>query len=114
MAYKIQPDRDWHVVEEFRQNPIGCHSPSLMRVLNTLRFDPSGNQTILVATKIFEKWILGMMPPDRSDPIVLFEDEVFNCREDAEWAVFCKRWEAHTGQRINSPRSAALSERPPC
>jgi hypothetical protein len=40
MAYKIDPRRDREVVDEFRQKPIGHHSPDLQRVPNTLRGGP--------------------------------------------------------------------------
>jgi hypothetical protein len=37
MAYRIDPVADRTYVEEFRQMPIGLHSPGLRRILNTMR-----------------------------------------------------------------------------
>jgi hypothetical protein len=111
MVYKIDPIKDLHLVEEFRKTPVGRHSPNLMRILNLLRYDPSGYQTILVARIPFREWILGVMPPNREDAIELDEKgEVFTNREDAEWAVFCARWRARTGHAINTPRHISLTE----
>ncbi|MCB2130770.1 MAG: hypothetical protein KDE03_17325 [Rhodobacteraceae bacterium] len=114
MAYKIDPVADWPVVEEFRKTPVGRHSPNLMRVLNTLRFDPSGWQTILVVRVQFQEWVLATMPPDRADPVQLHENRVFTSREDAEWAVFCERWKAHTGIEIATDRHTPLPEKITC
>ncbi len=101
MAYRLDPDQDRPFVEEFRKRPIGAHSPGLMRVLNVMRNDPSGNQIILVCRKPFAEWVLGTMPPDRSDPIVLENGRIFTSREEAEWEMFCRRWRKLTGESIN-------------
>ena len=115
MVYKIDPVLDRPCVEEFRINPIGHHSPNLQRILNIMRFDRSGSQTILVTRVPFKEWVLGVMPPNRSDPVLVAEDaEVFHTREEAEWAVFCARWELHTGEKITSSRETPLPERPKC
>ena len=53
MAYKIDPRRDREAVDEFRQNPIGHHSPNLQRVLNTLRGGPLEGKYVLVCTRPF-------------------------------------------------------------
>ena len=103
MVYRIDPDSDRQYVEEFRRCPIGKHSPGLMRVLNTMRNDLTGNQVVLVCRKPFAEWVIGHMPPDRGDPIVLEEEPVFTSREAAEWAVFCRRWRHLTGESINMP-----------
>lgn len=115
MVYKIDPVKDWPSVEEFRLAPIGHHSPNLQRILNIMRFDKSGSQTILVTRVPFQEWVLGVMPPNRSDPVVVAADaEVFKTREDAEWAVFCARWGLHTGEKITTPRDTPLPEKKKC
>jgi hypothetical protein len=101
MAYRIDPEADRIYVEEFRRAPIGLHSPGLRRVLNTLRFDPSGKQIILLCRKPFEEWVLGEMPARRTEPLNIDEGRIFRSREEAEWEVFRRRWNAHTGQNLN-------------
>ena len=107
--YKIDAKRDLPLAEEFRLNPNGHHSPNLQRILNILRHDLSGNQVVLVTQVPFREWVLGNMPPKRADPITIEENaEVFKAREDAEWAVFCARWEVATGHKISTPRSISV------
>jgi hypothetical protein len=101
MTYKIDPAHDRQYVEEFRQKPIGEHSPGLTRLLTIMRQDPSGNQVILVCRKPFAEWVLGNMPPRRTDPIAIEDGPVFTSREEAEWEVFRRRWRIITGENLN-------------
>jgi hypothetical protein len=103
MGYQIDPDADRVYIEEFRKAPAGKHSPGLQRVLNTMRFDPSGRQVILVCRKPFQEWVLGEMPAERDMPLSIEEGPVFTSRDEAEWEVFRRRWRAHTGENINLP-----------
>lgn len=103
MVYKIDPATDRQFIEEFRQKPIGGHSPGLMRLLTIMRQDPSGNQTILVCRKPFAEWVIANMPPKRTDPIAIEDGPIFTSREEAEWEVFKRRWRKHTGESLNMP-----------
>jgi hypothetical protein len=103
MTYRIDPEADWIYVEEFRRQPVGRHSPGLMRVLNRLRYDPSGRQIILFCRKPFAEWQIAEMPADRRDPLVFEDSPIFTDRDEAEWEVFRRRWHAATGQHINQP-----------
>ena len=103
MAYQIDPGSDRQYIEEFRRQPIGHHSPGLMRLLTVMRQDPSGRQVILVCRKPFREWVLGEMPPKREDPIAIETDLIFTSREEAEWEVFRRRWQKLTGEAINLP-----------
>ena len=107
MGYHIDPEKDRVYIEEFRRSPIGRHSPGLRRVLNTLRYDPSGRQVILVCRRPFAEWVLGEMPPRRTEPLKIETGPVFTSREEAEWEVFRRRWKAHTGENINLPFKGA-------
>ena len=102
LGYKIDPAVDRQYVDEMRNKPIGAHSPGLQRVLNTLRTDKSGRQTILVVLKPFERWVLGEMPAHRRDPITIEAGPIFTSREEAEWAIFQRRWLHHTGERLDA------------
>jgi branched-chain amino acid transport system permease protein len=103
MGYRINPETDRIYIEEFRQKPIGLHSPGLQRVLNALRFDPSGRQVILVCRKPFREWVLGEMSAARFEPLKIESEPIFRSREAAEWEVFRRRWKVHTGENINLP-----------
>ncbi|WP_216850544.1 hypothetical protein [Acidisoma sp. L85] len=103
MRYKIDPDSDRVFIEEFRRNPVGNHSPGLMRVLNTLRYDPSGRQIVLFCRKPFAEWQIGEMPADRREPLVFEDSPIFTNRDEAEWEIFRRRWRAATGEDINLP-----------
>jgi hypothetical protein len=103
MTYKVDPAADRQYVEEFRKSPIGHHSPGLMRLLTVMRQDPSGRQVILICRKPFREWVLGEMPPSRTDPIAIESGTIFTSREAAEWEVFRRRWQKLTGEAINLP-----------
>jgi hypothetical protein len=103
MVYRIDPDTDRAYIEEFRRQPIGPHSPGLQRLLNVMRHDPSGWQVILVCRTPFAEWVLGLMPPNRREPIRIEEVPIFTSREAAEWEVFRRRWRVHTGEDLNVP-----------
>ena len=101
MAYKIDPRRDRELVDEFRRQPIGHHSPNLQRVLNTLRGGSLGGKYVLVCTKPFREWTLARHPGERGRPIEFLREQRFTSLEEAEWAVFRLRWKAHTGEDLN-------------
>ena len=115
MAYSIDPIADWPLVEEFRRAPIGHHSPNLMRLLNLLRVaSPGAPRSVLVVHEPLKSWVLGQLWPNRTEPVTLVDTVVYTSREDAEWAVFCARWQARTGIAINSPRHQPLPRELPC
>lgn len=101
--YRIDPDRT-DLVEEFLRAPFGHHSGELQRVLNALRGGPIEGRYVLVCTKPHREWVLGRLPGVRGAPIRLLEgeDTVFTSAEDAERAVFKRRWEEHTGRKITA------------
>jgi hypothetical protein len=103
MRYKIDPEADRAFIDEFRRRPVGNHSPGLMRVLNTLRHDPSGRQIVLFCRKPFAEWQIAEMPADRREPLVFEDDTIFTNRDEAEWEIFRRRWRAATGEDINLP-----------
>jgi hypothetical protein len=103
MAYQIDPKTDRRYIEEFRNQPIGHHSPGLMRLLTVMRQDSSGRQVILICRKPFREWVLGEMPAKREEPIAIESGPIFTSREEAEWEVFRRRWQKLTGEAINLP-----------
>jgi len=102
MAYRIEPARDRVFIDEFRRNTIGHHSPGLQRVLNALRRSHDGRQLAILNTIPFRRWVLAWLPADRADDIAIEPQHQFDSREDAEWYVFCRRWEAATGEKVDN------------
>jgi hypothetical protein len=107
MRYKIDPETDRAFIDEFRRNPVGNHSPGLMRVLNTLRYDPSGRQIVLFCRKPFAEWQIAEMPADRREPLVFEDGPIFTNRDEAEWEMFRRRWRAATDEDINLPLNSS-------
>lgn len=103
MVYKITAAEDGRYIEEFRQLPIGAHSPGLQRLLNVMRLYRGGMQYILVTRVPFAEFVIAQMPPRRSDPIEIEGGPVFSTREEAEWELFRRRWRQHTGEDIVTP-----------
>lgn len=102
MPYRIDRERDRVYVEEFRHNLTGHHSPGLQRVLNAMRRSADGRQLVILNTVPFRRWRLAWLPADRADDIEIEADTQFDSREEAEWFVFCRRWEAMTGEKIDN------------
>ena len=99
MSYKIRPE-DRQYIEEFRKTPVGHHSPGLQRLLNVLRGGPIEGKHVLIRTKPNREWVLGQMPGERGAPVKILKDQVFSCRETAEWEVFKRRWKMHMGEDL--------------
>ncbi len=97
--YEIDPSRT-DLVEEFRNNPGGPHSPELTLVVNRLRVMPMADRHILVCTQRSRQWTLAKMPTMRGAKLELFEDRVFNDYIEGAWEVFKMRWQTVTGESL--------------
>ncbi len=98
--YRIT-DADLPYAAEFKAHPVGFHSPGLQRVLNVLRGGPKAGKYVLVVREPFKTWVLGRLPPERGEPVEILEGEEFTNLEEAEWAVFKRRWAAQTGRDLD-------------
>ena len=97
--YEIDPSRT-DLVEEFRNNPDGPHSPELTLVVNRLRLMPMADRHILVCTQRGREWTLAKMPSKRGAQVELFKDRVFTNYDEGVWEVFRMRWETVTGEKL--------------
>ncbi len=97
--YEIDPSRT-DLVEEFRNNPDGPHSPELTLVVNRLRLMPMADRHILVCTQRGREWTLAKMPSKRGAQVELFKDRVFTNYDEGVWEVFKMRWETVTGEKL--------------
>ena len=93
-----QPDTK-QLIEEFRANPIGHHSPDLQRLLNKLRGAPVQDKYCLVVLKPSREWQLAKTTGVPGKPVQLLSQK-FTSLKDAEWYVFKKRWKAMTGETL--------------
>ena len=93
---------------QWAAGPVGHHSADLQQMLNVVRADPFPGKYVLLCTKPHREWVLGRSERGarRPWPVEVLEEawlasvgswlplveQVFSCVEDAEWAVFKRRW----------------------
>ena len=99
-GYRPTPeDRQW--IDEFRQRPMGPHSPNLQRLLNRLRGTPTPGKYCLICLEPFRRWQLARMSGRRGVPPTPVEGVVYTDLLEAEWDVFRRRWFELTGDNLN-------------
>lgn len=91
---------DSQVVDEFLRKPIGHHSPALQRVLNVFRGEPTAGKYVLVCMQPHKEWVLGQLTGERGKPVKILKGQVFRSLEEAERAVFRRRWKKYTGNDL--------------
>ncbi len=92
---------DRRLIEEFRRNPIGHHSPDLQRLLNRMRGAPMADKYCLVVVKPNREWQLARTSGVRGKPLKMLGQR-FTSMADAEWYVFRQRWKALTGESLSA------------
>lgn len=95
-----QPDEYRYLVEEFRRQPIGPHSPQLEALLRRLRTEWGPGKLALLCVKPFREWVMVRLPGRRDRPVEIFHDQIFHSLEEAEWAIFTQRWKKCTGEDL--------------
>ena len=98
--YQIDPVEDLALARAYRERPAGPHSPNLLRLLNRLRWEPLDDKHVLVCLKRHRRWVVGKLGGSRGAPVRLMHDQVFTSRQEAEWAVFKRRWKKVTGHDL--------------
>lgn len=91
---------DQRLIAEFKQQPIGHHSPDLQRLLNRMRGAPMADKFCLVVVTPNREWQLAKTSGVRGTPLKMLEQR-FTSMADAEWYVFRQRWQALTGERLS-------------
>ena len=97
----VPTPEDRAYVNEFREKQIGQHSPGLQRLLNLFRAERSTPHWVLVALNPHKIFVIAEVPATRSEPIRIERESIFASVEEGEWAIFCRRWESHTGEKLN-------------
>lgn len=78
------------LIEEHRRRPLGQHSDALERVLHYFRRAPLAGKYVIVATKPFQEYCIGVHPGVRGQPVRLL-DEVYTSESECFHAVFLRR-----------------------
>jgi hypothetical protein len=94
--YKIRNEDIAHS-DEFQAKPVGKHSPALQRVLNAMRGVPQQGKFVLVCVKPHREWVVGRLTGVRGDSVKIIPDLRFTDLNEAELAIFRRRWKQHTG-----------------
>lgn len=94
------------LAREFRERPLGLHSPELQAVLDRMRSAPIDGKHCLIVVKPHEQWMLARMTGAPLQPAPVSPPVLFSSRAEAEWTVFKIRWRELTGHDL----AAALGE----
>ncbi len=88
-ALKATIDDD--LLSEHQARPLGQHSDRLERVLNYFRRAPQAHKYVIVCTRSWEEWRIGVLSGERGVPPRLLEDERFDSETAAQHGVFLRR-----------------------
>lgn len=97
--YQVQPS-EAHLAQEFRENPIGKHSPELQRILNVFRGEAMKDKYVLICLEPHKRWVLAQLTGVRGQNPKVHHNRVFTSIEEAEWHVFKLRWKKYTGKDL--------------
>lgn len=92
-------ENDRVLIEEFKNNPIGHHSPELQQLLNLLRGTPMADKFCLVTLKPNREWQLAKTTGVPGQPLKMMSRR-FTSLAEAEWYVFRQRWKQMTGESL--------------
>lgn len=79
------------LIAEHAEQPVGQHSDALERVLNYVRRTPLAGKYVIVVTKPFEEWRLGVLSGKRGTPAELVPDVTYHSEKEAMHDVFVRR-----------------------
>lgn len=83
------------LIRRFRARPMGPYDPALQAFLLAFRAQPAPGKHVLVRLAGRNAWTLGRMG-GRGEPVTVLGGEYTDPTE-AEWAVFCARWQTLYG-----------------
>ena len=109
-AEQLQVDQSRRdLIEEFRRQPIGRHSPDLRLLLNRMRMSEGKRPYILICTKPHREWRLGRKSSARGSEVELIPEVIFHSPEEAGWVIFKRRWKELTGEILTGKKSTGES-----
>jgi hypothetical protein len=79
------------LIAEHAAKPLGQHSDLLERVLNYFRRQPQAGKYIIVATKPWEEYRIGVLSGVRGEPATILDDDSFASEDEALHGIFVRR-----------------------
>lgn len=79
------------LIAEHAAKPLGQHSDALERVLQYFRRQPTAGKYIVVATKAWGEYRIGVLSEARGQVPEVLEDETFATEEEALHGIFVRR-----------------------
>jgi hypothetical protein len=79
------------LIEEHARKPLGQHSDALERVLQYFRRQPAAGKYIIVATKPWAEYRIGVLTGERGRLPEILEDTTYATEEEAMHGIFLRR-----------------------
>lgn len=79
------------LIAEHEAKPLGQHSDALERVLQYFRRQPQAGKYIIVATKPWGEYKIGVLSGQRGHTASILDDETFASEEEAMHGIFLRR-----------------------
>ncbi len=79
------------LIAEHAAKPLGQHSDALERVLQYFRRQPQAGKYIIVATKPWGEYKVGVLSGHRGHTASIADDETFASEEEAMHGIFLRR-----------------------
>jgi branched-chain amino acid transport system permease protein len=79
------------LIAEHAERPLGQHSDALERVLSYFRRQPQAGKYIIVATKPWEEYRIGVLSGVRGEPATILDGPTFASEDEALHGIFLRR-----------------------
>jgi branched-chain amino acid transport system permease protein len=79
------------LIAEHEAKPLGQHSDALERVLQYFRRQPAAGKYLIVATKPWGEYRIGVLSGVRGQPPAIVDDETFASEDEALHGIFLRR-----------------------
>ena len=107
--HAVDPKR-LDLAREFKCAPIGPHSADLQKLLKIMRWDRPDKRWISVQTERGGAHYLAYSKGPRGHSLDVFLEQPFATFAEAQWAIFRKRWQQHTGNALNFDGEAPIAD----
>ncbi len=91
MKARLRPLINDSLIAEHEKNPLGQHSDALERVLNYLRRAPQRGKYVVICTKPYQEWRVGVLSGVRGEGPKMADGQRFGSEAEALHGVFIRR-----------------------